>query len=88
MKSAPVSTADAHFTSPIAVENRRELRRKGAAETAAALGFLHLDEFKIAHVFEQFARLRFDAEFAQAVAAVVKGGLARESARRDRSRRA
>jgi hypothetical protein len=44
-----------------------------AAEAAAGLGLGHLDEFKVADVGEQGARRFFDAEFAQAVAAIVKG---------------
>ena len=56
----------------------RELRGKRAAEAAAGLGLGHFDELQIADPGEQRARLLFDAEFAQAVAAVVERDLRRE----------
>ncbi len=47
--------------------------RECAAEAAAARMVLHLDEIESAHGAEQFARLRGDAELAQAGAGVVIG---------------
>lgn len=58
--------------------NHRELRGERAAETAARLDLRHLDELQAANVAEQFARRFFHAEFAQAVAAVVKRDLVRK----------
>src|SRR5690606_17923104 len=47
--------------------------RESAAEAAADLGILHLDEFEAFDRAEQLARLAFDPEFAQARATVVIG---------------
>jgi len=58
--------------------DHRELRGERAAETAARLDLRHLDELQAANVAEQFARRFFHAEFAQAVAAVVKRDLVRK----------
>jgi len=57
--------------------NHRELRGKSAAKTTAGF-FLHLDKFQSADFTEQRARCGFDAEFAQAVAAVVKRNFVRK----------
>ena len=56
----------------MAVEIIGNLRRKRAAEAAAGLGLRHLDEIEPADLRHKLARLRFDPEFAQAVAAVVE----------------
>ena len=53
--------------------DRRKFRGERPAESAAALRLCHLHELEIAHLFQEFARLRLDAEFAQSVAAIVKG---------------
>jgi hypothetical protein len=52
---------------------------EGAAETAAGLGVGMLDEFEVAHVLEEGAGLGVEAEFAQAVAAVVVRDFVREA---------
>ena len=59
--------------------DRREFRGECAAKSAATFRFLHLDHFESGYLFQQFARLRFYAEFAHAVAAVVEGRLSREA---------
>src|ERR1035441_4970738 len=57
--------------------NHRKLRGEGSAEAAA--GFLfHLDELQPADFAKQRARRGFDAEFTQAVTAVVERDLVRE----------
>src|ERR1017187_2047072 len=57
--------------------NHREFRGEGSAEAAA--GFLfHLDKFQSADFAKQRARRGLDAEFTQAVAAVVVGNLVRK----------
>ena len=57
--------------------NHREFRGEGSAEAAA--GFLfHLDKFQSADFAKQRARRGFDAEFTQAVTAVVERDLVRE----------
>jgi hypothetical protein len=58
--------------------NHWELRGERAAETAARLDFRHFNQFQTADFCEQFARRFFHAEFAQAVAAVVKRDLVRK----------
>jgi hypothetical protein len=81
MYSALVSRAEAHFTSPMAVEIIGNLVAEGAAEAAAGLGFLHFDEFEAAHFFEELAGGLFEVQLAQTVAAVVVGDLVREGPR-------
>lgn len=56
-----------------------EFDREGSSEAAAAFGFAHFNEFEALDVFEEFAGLVLDAEFAQAVAAIVEGGLGIEA---------
>ena len=55
-----------------------EFRGEGAAEAAAGLRFLHLDELEAAHLFEKLAGGLFEVQLPQAVAAVVVGDLVRE----------
>ena len=55
-----------------------ELGREGAAEAAAGLSVLHLDEFKAFHLLQELTRGGFDAEFAETVAAIVEGDFGRE----------
>jgi hypothetical protein len=47
---------------------------EGAAEAAARVGLVHLDEFEPLDAGEQLARLALHAEFAQARAGIVIGG--------------
>ena len=54
------------------------LHAEGAAEAAAGVGFLGLDELEPADRAEQPAGLLLEAELAQGVAAVVVGDLVRE----------
>src|ERR1035437_387890 len=51
----------------------RELNREGAAEPAALFGRNHLAQLQSLYVSQQAARRRLDAEFAESVAAIVKG---------------
>ena len=56
--------------------NHGEFHGEGAAETAAGFAIVEFNQLQAAHVLEELARLFFNAEFAQAVAAVVEGGAA------------
>jgi hypothetical protein len=53
--------------------NGWEFDGEGATKSTTGLGFLHFQESEALNMLEQFARLTFDAQFTQAVAAVVEG---------------
>ena len=57
-----------HFRGDVAV-----LDRERAAETAAGLALLHLDELEASHLGEELPRLRLHAQLAQARARIVVG---------------
>ncbi len=71
-----------HFRGDVAV-----LDREGAAEAAAGLAFLHLDELESFHLGEELARLRFHAQLAQPRARIVVGHRALEGRRNLRAMR-
>ena len=70
--------AEAHFTSPIAVEIIGNFVANVPPNPQHVSDLGHLDELQSANIGEQGARRFLDAEFAQAVAAIVKRDLVRK----------
>ena len=60
--------------------NHRKFNGEGAAEPAATGSIVHLDQRQVFHPLQQLARLMFNMQLTQAMAAIMKGDLGGEPA--------